>query len=311
MARAENLWEQDRWGNDVELTKLATAAAVDARSDSWAQVSGSVYVNRKDGLTQTFTNTRILVPIKNLYVDGPTQINVGLFADTSADCWVIEGGDAAGFRVNFTGGAGGARVVVGAENTSFMYAGYAGSSGASVGAFAVEGVNGLVFCANCYAGAAAPDAFNLHNVLNANYSALFINPVAYNTGALGANVSTNWATAHDQNLKSIWLCGRGRGTRGVTAHFIGATKTYMACPDATGSLGDRMNTDGVGGANGGNQPTEFKVEDTAEAWIDTGSIVAGATGYGAVVQGSAKLHLRNTPVIGSTVVQGGRTVDGY
>jgi len=302
VTRLQDMLAKDRFGNDVEMIKLSTAAAVDATPDSWAQVSGSIYVHRRDGATPTTTNTRILVGIKNLYVDGTTQINVGLFADTPADCWVVEGGDAAGFRTNFTGGAGGAKVVIGAENTSFVYS---GAASGSIGAFAAEGVNGLVFCSNCYAGSSGPDAFNVHNALGATTNVLMINPVSYETGKIAVYVSTNWLTTHDSNVASIFVCGKGRGSRGVTAHFIQFTKTFMACPDAADSLGDVMN-------GGGNLPTEIKAEDNAELWIDTGTIRPGASnGYGYVAAGAAKIHFRDTPLFGSGVIQGTATVDAY
>lgn len=312
VARVFDKLARDRFGNYVELTKQPTASAALTGLDTWNQASNVVSLRRKDGQTPSAANTLILVGSRNLYIDGPSQISFGLTGATSADGFDLEGGDSGAFRVNFTGGAGGPNVVIALENCSLKYSGNAGTTG-MIGDYAVEGVNGLSYVNNCTAGAGATDAFNQHNALGATSYVLWNNPTAYDTGKQSTYVSNNLVTVHDTNTKAVILCPRGSFSRGVSGHMIGATKGWVGCADFRTSLGDRMNTDASNGnAVGANYPTAWKLQDTAEWWVEQSNLKSDdSNGYAIVVVGSAKLHLRNTPVLGATVVQGSGTVDGY
>jgi hypothetical protein len=312
VARMFDKLARDRFGNLVEFTKQPTASAALTGMDAWNQASSVVSLRRKDGQTPSAANTLILVGSRNIYIDGATQISFGLTGATSADGFDLEGGDSGAFRVNFTGGAGGPNVVIALENCTLRYSGNAGTTG-MIGDYAVEGVNGLSYVNNCTAGAGATDAWNQHNALGATSYVLWNNVAAYDTGKQSSYISNNLITVHDTNTTAAILCPRGSFSRGVSGHMIGATKGWVGCADLHGSIGDRMNTDAANGnAVGGNYPTEFKLQDTAEWWIDQGNLKSDdSNGYGIVVVGSAKLHLRNTPVLGTTVIQGSATVDTY
>lgn len=295
---------RDRFGNYVEFKKQLTQSSALTGMDTWSQISNVMALRRGDGQAPTAANTMVLVSTKNVYLDGTNQINFALTGATPADGFDLVGGDAAAFRVAFTGGVGGPKVVVALENCSLKYSGTAVASGA-VGDYAVEGVNGLSYVNNCTMGASGRDATNQHNALGADSYVLWNNVTAYDTGKISIYDSNNLVTGHDA-MKMVIICARGSAARGVSAHFINTVKVAMFCPQISGSLGDLMNT------AGGNNPTEFKAEDNVEAWIDEGNLKPTASsGYGILLSGAAKLHLRNTPVFGKTVIQGTATVDGY
>ena len=284
-SRVVDLKNVDQDGLYVDLIKVADAAAVDITPGSWAEVSGTVYVRRLDGATVADANTRVYVATENFRLQGTTQVSAFLVGETDADGFDLEGGQSGALRILYTGGAGGARRVVAARNCTFRYSGH--SSGA-VGNVAVEGLNGLAFFVNCDASGGATDCWNWHNALGASMYVVTVNCVGTGAGRVPGYVSCNGWTGHDTVI-GVDICGVYSRNKGVSAHWIGASKAAMVGSRCAASLGDR-----AGG--GSNSPTEFKAEDTAEFWLDMcRSEPALGGGIDMLTSGSGRIHTRAMP----------------
>lgn len=286
-------------GLQEEFAKIATLPQLAGWARGWQTDGTTTEVNHPSGAA-TNTNTRVLLDVPNMRVQGTTQVSVLFTGAAAGDGFDFQGGSGALFA-GFTGGAGGARVVIGARGCTFRYAGSLGTPSNSVG---LEGVNGLCFFEDCDASGGATDCWNSHNVLGADMNVLLLNCTGFDAGR-HAWVSCNVLTSHE-SVKMIVAGGEFQVARGRSLHCINTSKSWIVGATIGGSLGDIAN----GGAVG---PCEVAASDSAEIWLDMCRLEPTTASQNAIVaEGSGKVHLRDMfPFIGSTVASGSGVIDTY
>lgn len=278
--RVLDLTRLDRFGKLVELRNVPTAARCNVTPDSWALVSGTLYVNRSDGAAVTNANTRVLRQTGVVQLDG--AVNVFFGGASGNDGFDFMGGQASGlFDAQTSSPSATAHAIV-AANSTFRFAG--GVTGTSARAANLESINGVCAFFNCGADAAATDGYNLHNTNSAASAGLItVNCTGYDNGR-GTQTSCNGWTNHDISW-GLDVAGDYQGNHGGTARSVNAAVAHFAGAYIADDMGDITN-------GGSIPPTAFRVDDTAEYWLDGCRVKMPAGGYPAVAYSAgSKIHL--------------------
>ncbi|UDF02605.1 hypothetical protein [Asticcacaulis sp. AND118] len=274
-------------GGYFELTNVATAAACNMRPDSWALVSGTLYVNRLDGAQPVTSgnNPNTLVNLSlNLNNYSGTPVNLYFGGENSGDGFEFFG--QAVFNYNARPVTPKAHIF---EGCTFNYGGGLTSGYASRG-LTVESLDGLAACFNCSGTGNATDTFNLHyaNAGAAGGKLYFYseNCSAFDHGR-GSGTSCNGLTLHEDVI-AVDLCGRYFNGRGGTVSNVNASKHFLAATHVEGDVGDR-------GSGGPNAPMAIRAGDTSQLWTDMVSVnmPSGSIGFytttGAAIRGRREI----------------------
>jgi hypothetical protein len=276
----------NKFGNYTDLTPVTTAALCNATPDSWAVVSGTLYVNRRDQQAVTNLNTRVFRPSTScLNITNP--INVFIGGVSGNDGFDFEGGSNVGVLAVFTATPGSTHHVLWVKNSSFNYGG--GSTDTTTRGFSVEGWQGLTIAENCRADANFTDGFNFHNV----YAATSMNAITLNCSATdcgrpipGGNgsYSNNGHTLHE-DVRAIDIAGQYRNTRGGAVRNINTSKGWYYGTLVENDMGDVIHGGVV-------PPTAFRMDDTAVSWVERTKVVMPPAGT-AYATGGGTIHKRN------------------
>lgn len=242
----------NRFGNNPELTQVATAALCNVTPGTWALVSSVLYIHRADGAAPTDANTRYFRDSRNFLL--AAQVNVftsGIDFQGSNSVYNV-------FHINSPATTAPAtpNVVVNSD-CSFKYGGVVGATnGRGVGA-----INwyGLIANLNCNASGNANDGFNLHNPQNSTQARMLnVNCTAKDNGR-GVQ-SVNGFTLHEY-VSGIDIAGVYEFNRGGTVHNIDNSKCYL--------LGTRIKDDqGDAAAGGGIPAVGVRVVASALVWCE-------------------------------------------
>lgn len=297
--RVLDLTKMDRFGKYVELRNVPTAARCNVTPDSWALVSGTLYINRGDGTAVTNVNTRVIRQTGVLELDG--TVNVFLGGLSGNDGFDLMGGNSAGLLNAQTGLPSATAHAIVAANSSFRWAG--GLTGTSARCINLDSINGIGAFFNCDASAGATDGFNIHNTNAASTTGLItVNCTGFDNGR-GVSTSCNAWTNHEDSW-GIDVCGSYEGNHGGTARSVNAAKAHFVGTFITDDLGDITN-------GGSIPPTAFRVDDTAEYWLDGCRVRMPSGGYSAVsYSAGSKVHLHGCQ-FGALPTGGAGTVDTF
>lgn len=282
MPNRNGLYQEARWVSSlVECSRQPGSMYTD----------GTVlYAYHHTGAAVTNNNTRVFLHVPNVRVSGTTQLSFLMTGKQAGDYFELQGGSTGGFSAIFTGGAGGAKVVVGLEQVRMRYnSNQATANGTpnQPNALTVEGVNGLFYAYNCDASGGGNDNWNPHNVLNADMSYLTVNCSGIDAGRFNS-VSCNGLTWHDANIKIVDIAGYYSAARGGTCTAVGSSTGHLIGTVLEKSVGDRGN-------GGGYDPQELSVYDSAICYGDYVQLRPWNAGGSTVVAGgTGKIILRNT-----------------
>jgi hypothetical protein len=262
----------NRYGNYTELVKVTTAAECNVIPNSWAIVSGTLYVNRADRQPVTTATTRIYRPATN-GVALRSAVNFYLGGTSGNDGWDVEGGNQIGVfdvTVNPANNPYTGRHVCVVKNSTFKYGG--GSTDTTTRAVSVEGWNGLAAFFNCRGDAAQTDGFNFHNVYAAaSMNVLTVNCTGYDNGRYPQPSCNGW-TAHE-NVVGIDVAGYYRDSHGGTVRNINTSKMLAVGTWCDGDFGDVP-------YGGSVPPTAFRMDDSAQLWAERTKATGPAGSYG-------------------------------
>lgn len=250
------------FGDPAELVRVADAATCDATAGSWAQVGGTLYVHRADGVAPTNASTRVLLVVDAFALDG------------TGKSVYLEGFD-------FQGGANGGVFVQGAATRSLVFvdcsARYAGGPSHFYDGFRILDTSGLVLLVRCVAASNAKDGFNFHWGQGGTPSLhhLTIDCRAYDNGRYESH-SNNGLTSHD-GLAGIDVGGLYHDNFGANVVSDSASRLWCLGTEARDSLGD-------GPRGGVVEPVDFNTQETTSFWLErtktsgsARSLVAGDT----------------------------------
>ena len=251
VAQVLDLINPDSFGDYRMLTPVADAAACNGTPNSFVEVSGTLYVNRADGLVCTESNTRVL-----LGVSGANGLDLGA--------------EMAGKRIHLKGidfeGGGSAMDVVRSSNTAAgmiaifedCSSKYAGSATVPNDGFNCFGMyhTGLAVYKGCKASKAGRDGFNYHSSSPTSASfCLTIDCESYDVGRISSSTSNNGLTIHE-TVVAVDVAGNYHDTRGGTVRNVGTSK--MLC------LGTKAGPDTTDGSVAG---TSFMVNADAKLYL--------------------------------------------
>ena len=109
------------FGNFSEMAQVSTAAICSRTPNSYAYVSGTLYVNRIDGLAPTAANTRVIRANQQV-VQYSTPVNIAFLPETGGDAWDFEGGNLGVANLVATSLAANPKAIV-FDSCSFKYGG--------------------------------------------------------------------------------------------------------------------------------------------------------------------------------------------
>lgn len=276
----------DRHGNFTELKYVPTAAECNVIPNSWALVSGTLYVNRADRQAVTTATTRIYRPATN-GVALRKAVNFYMGGTSGNDGWDVEGGNQIGvfdITVNPANNPYTGKFVCVVKNSTFKYGG--GATDIYTRAVSVEGWNGLAAFFNCRGDAAQTDGFNFHNVYAAaSMNVLTVNCTGYDNGRYPQPSCNGW-TAHE-DVKGIDVAGHYVDSHGGTVRNINTSRMLAVGTWCAGDFGDVP-------YGGSVPPTAFRMDDSAQLWADRTKATGAAGGYGYFTgSGTAAIHRRN------------------
>lgn len=273
--RVCDMTRTDRFGNYVELQQVSTAALCNVIGDSWALVAGTVYVNRRDQVAPSNTNTRLFRP-STFNVRATSNVSLYFGGTVAGDGFDFEGsGTTAVLDVTMTTPGSTARAIC-AVDCSFKYAG--GATDTTARCVSIDSLPGIAYFLNCRGDGAQTDAFNSHNINSATLDGfpphmLTVNCTGFDSGRPG-QVSCNGWTTHE-NIIGLDACGYYKVSHGGMIRSIGTSKSWLLGTVAEDDHGDLWAASGVV------PPTAFRVDDTAVYWCDRTRIAqpAGALAY--------------------------------
>lgn len=301
---------RDSFGHYVELTKVADLATCSRVPNSWAQVSGTVKVNRADGLIASESNTRIFMTIPNFQQNSSfaaSNQRSYLFSGVAdGDGFDFEGGSSGCLSFTFNSGTVSNLKMVAAKNCTFRYAGGIGSS-TERDNIAIESYHGLVAFQDCDASKSSKDGFNVHNAYGATIgsvsSILTINCTGFDNGR-GTSISNNAWTLHE-NVRGVDICGRYSNIRGSTIHNVGTSKAMILGAYLESSLGDVMN-------GGSSPPCELRSADDAVIYARLCTCKPSSPPENAIrAEGSSDIYLRDCNLLGSQRIFGTASINTY
>lgn len=251
--RCLDLTRKDEEGLFFELQNVATAALCNDRPGSWTSESGTIYVNRADGLAVTYANTRLLRRAVIMSLSNASQVSVYVGSDTGGS-WEMQGSDSVATlrQVVSTPSASDKAVVM--KNCAFRYAG--GFNDAASRCVQIDSYPGIVALFECDASRSVTDGFNVKNesgVVAPMF--LTVNCTGVHFGSTGAGTSCNAWTLHDDAI-GIDICGNYKISSGGTVHNIGTSKAAL--------IGSTIGYDRGDLYHGGSiAPTAVRAADTA------------------------------------------------
>lgn len=299
--RVLDLLQKNRFGDYIELLKVADAAACSRVPNSWAQVGNDILIHRADGVAATTANTRCFMTIDNFSQEGSTQSSF-LFAGAEAGSgFDFEGGRRGCFRSVIYGAPVGARGVLAFKDCTFKYSGGVGAS-QNIDNFVIDSFHGLVVASGCTFNASSKDGFNIHNnynpTTNAKVYCLTINCTGNDNGR-GTSDSNNAWTLHDTNVWAIDICGNYSTSWGSTFHIVHDSKALAVGTTCSDSYGDI--------ARGGTtEPSEFRVGNTSTMWlVSCISKPFSPMNNAARADETATIYYENTLMLGTLRTPGG------
>ena len=278
----------NRLGNYSDFLPLLTAAACNTTPDSWALVSGTLYVNRRDRIAVTNANTNLIRSgTSTIQCLNPVNVYIGGVAGN--DGFDFEGGNAnsVGLFANATPGTTHRALVI--KNCSFKYGGGAVDLGTN--GLGVNGWEGLVLVVNCRADGNNTDGLNFHNSFAAtSMTVITVNCSASDNGrplqGAAGNYSCNGWTQHE-NIVGADIAGWYRDGHGGTVNTINNSKMWAFGTLAENDLGDYT-------WQGTIYPTCSVLADSAQIWCERTKVIMSATGYSYVAHVStAVIHKKN------------------
>ena len=291
----------NRYGNYGELVNVATAAICNVTPNSFASVSGTLYVNRADGAQPTTSNTIVLLSAGTVsglpYVRTATNVFVG--GINPGNGFDVQGASQNGAMDIYIASPTATQHVCVVKDSSFKYAG--GIVNVAPRGVSVDSFNGLTALFNCRADANATDAFNFHNSNAANGEYFIcVNCTGFDNGR-NPNTSNNGWTSHD-NVVGIDVAGYYDGNRGGSCRSINTAQGWLVGTYVKNDQGDI--------AFGGSiPPTAFQVDNTAVYWLESPKVDMPGSTNGYVVNGvGTAIHLRNAWPTGTTN-SGSGTID--
>ena len=291
--------DRNRYGNYVELRSVATAALCNATPNSWALVSGTLYVNRADKAAVTNANTRVYRTGSAFAMTSHANIYLG--GATSTDGFDLEGGSSSSFDVAMSAATTATKIIA-VTDCSFKYA---GSFTNQARAIYLEGFGGVAYFNRCQADAAQSDGFNAHNVIGSQKChMLTVNCTGYDNGRAPNNSCNGW-TSHD-NCVAIDVAGHYRGNHGGSVASVDNTKSWIIGTHIEDDRGDLHFN-----ASNTLPPTAVYVRDNAEYWCEEVKVdMPASTRAYATLSATSKIHRRNCqPVRQRDVTMG--TIDAY
>lgn len=293
----------DKFGKPVEFRNVGTAARCNVTPDSWAIVSNVIYINRGDGLAVTNANTRVLVQNRVSQFTGSAHVFFG--GETDADGWDLYGGAAtavldAGCNATFPTPNATPKIFV-AKNVRALLAGRILSTGARGVSF--DSFNGAGFFFNCDASGNATDGFNAHNTYGAaGVGLITVNCTGFDNGR-GTQQSCNGWTTHE-NVWGLDVSGHYAENRGGTCRSINTTTSQLAGTYVEHDMGDIP----VGGVQ---QPTAFRVDNTATYYLDGCRARLHAGGFSMVAADSGSAIFARMCQFGALQTAGAGTLSTY
>ncbi len=275
-----------------ELTNVATAALCNTIPNSWSLVSGTLYINRGDGVAVTNVNTRVYrsngYNFRSINTGAPGQLSFYFGGATDNDGFDFEGNGPMTGCLTYQGqtaaGLPASKKAIVIKNCIFRYSTNRGLS--------VDGIDGICAVFNSDAGVCFSDGFNFHNSPNAttgDMHVLTVNCTGTDFGRNNTSSSNAWTT--HETVKAIDLAGIYKMGRGGTVRSIQSSKSLLVGTYVENDLGDMTTT---GGAV---SPTAFQFDSPASAWLDRVKIVMPAGTWGVKVIGvgasQAKVYTRN------------------
>jgi hypothetical protein len=288
VSRVLDLTRVDKFGNYVELTKVASDTLCNDTPNSYYEGS-ALYIRRNDGAAVTSSNTRVLLTKTNFLLTSEKNCYIGTETDGSA--WVVEGSgntySGSDPGVILTAVAAPTNAAQKAFVVENLKADFAGEPTAGANSFTVDKWNGIAAFFNCQGNAPTKDAFNAHNQSNLATKMLYltVNCSATDSGRAGIQ-SCNSLTLHE-NVIAIDIAGNYYRSRGGNLHNINTSKHYLLGSYFEEDLGDFP----VGGSI---YPTAILANNTAEIYAErvTIKMPAGTFAYRTITS-TAKIYRRD------------------
>jgi len=248
-----DLLQRSANGSYQQMVNVATAALCNVRPGSWASVSGTIYVNRSDGLAVTNTNTRTLRTSCSLLIRANISAYLGSLDGESG--WAFEGGDSIGaVRVSVTTPTPNAHKALVLKNVAFAHAGGIVSTGGRC--IEVDSFPGIVALYECSATKSRTDLFNAKNGNGAVPPPvlLTVNCVGVDTGEYNGTSCNAW-TLHD-DVVGMDIAGYYEGGAGGTIHNIVTSRAALVGTYVGLDRGDKVH-------GGSIEPTAIRAANTA------------------------------------------------
>jgi len=275
----------DEYGNFQDFQAVTTATQCNATPNSYALVSGTIYIHRRDKKAVNYLNTEV-IRSSVTFIAPSCNVNTYIGGETDADGFDFIGGGGNGVLSMPNGSVSLAtRKCVVAENSSFSYAGGTVNPGSR--GVAINSLHGLALFVNCDTSCNASDGFNLHNSDNpsAEFTAITINCTGSNNGNLMLGTSCNAWTTHE-NIVGIDLGGEYKGNRGGTCRSVNTSKSLLCGTSVKDDKGDIQ-------GGGVTLPTAFRVDDSAKYWLDSCKIDMPARTFNIHTTGTANIYCKN------------------
>lgn len=239
----------------VELRNVPTEALCNAQPGTWASVSGTVYVNRGDGVAVLNTNTRLLRQAYGLQTSTGINLFIGADAASAGSRWEFQGASNSGGQIRaYSPTPAATKKAFVVSNASLEYAG--GLTSYTANAVTVYSWHGICALFDVSTTGPAKDGFNIHNYGGAPSTALLtVNCRVRKTGRPGST-SCNALTGHE-NAVMIDISGDYEETQGGSVHNIGASRCALIGTRVARDAGDLH----YGGTT---KPTAVRATDTAQ-----------------------------------------------
>jgi hypothetical protein len=289
VGRVVDLVGHTRYGTHVEFLNVPTAAACNITPNSWALVSGTLYVNRADRAAVTTANTRVYRSSGNAPLYASSPVNVYLGGQNPGDGFDFEGApnEVVGLVM---GSASTTAKVVAARDCTFSFAGAVGTTARVIH---IDALPGLVYMHGCRFDAGMSDGLNLRNSKASGRTyVLTVNCSGYDNGRPSSSASScNGWTTHD-DVYGIDVCGDYWGNHGGSVASVNTAKALIAGTRIRDDYGDLVLS-----STGTLPPTAVYVRDTAEFWCDrvVADMPAGTQAFASLTAGTSKIHRRDCP----------------
>ncbi|MFT4076834.1 MAG: hypothetical protein QM647_15015 [Asticcacaulis sp.] len=263
----------DENGWDTPMNWVPFVASGDLPpGNNWSTDGTTVLIRRADMAPVTNLNTRIFDQVRNFRLTN--NISVGLFPATDNDSLVVIGGGAMNGPIDMLVSSSVTdktpRAFVAKNVTALSYNKRGSGSGRC---WSIDGLHGIVWLENCWAGHAKTDHFNFHCTRGAlgtgaqsgvNQRVVMLNCHGDKAGidlrplGLTQQNSCNGPTAHE-DVKGFSLGGSYGHTSGGTLRNIGSTKWFTA--------GEMFQDFGERSTGSTLRPTAIRAQDAADIYV--------------------------------------------